>query len=665
VTFARTRFASARSAGSAGLRGGAPAGFWWAVLFLGAPWLRVLTPFGPVYPGQWVGVPLLAWALWRGALVRPDRRWERPPLLPLALFAAFALLLALLRGQGSVALGLALASAALAVWAYAAYRLGLGGAPMGSFIPASILFLGTSLIAGGLAWLAQSDWPALCVALDCDPAAPVPFAFQGGWISSAQYLLALIFLLPPVGGAFLESWREGPAGAQHWVLTAIVAGAGLGLLAGMRWWGFLVLALGLILLGQALVPDRHPADRLLVRGLIFFTVFASIALYGLVPGYGTALVFQPGTARALGVKHTLPNPAVLSSDHAVPVPVQLVNAGTVALSASRDRPLRLKAMALFTPRSGGESRMAEAGDALLVSDLAPGDAAEVTVAVEVPPWIQQGYLSWMAEDDAGRPIGLADTLDRGFRFVNADFTSLAEGGDNTLSALAARARAAAGMALPSATAERLSRGADNAGRRGLVEPALSDAFDTLFFSPLWGQAGSARLGGQVFDPARPFFLQVLHRYGLIGLGLVAWFFTGLFRRAARLGFGRRGGAPLMWRLVPVTVLLVAAVGLLSGEPARFHSWWGCVLLGGFVQGVHDRVFPPRAAGLPPRWLAGPLRVSGRVARAAARIVRGPPGMGYGLARGALALLRGESMRSRRRWPARRPAPRTPARGSRR
>ncbi|MFI5400678.1 MAG: hypothetical protein ACHQZQ_06480 [SAR324 cluster bacterium] len=629
----RTRFASARSAGSMGTRGGAPAAFWWAVLALSGPWLRVLTPWGPVYPGQWLCVPLAAWALWRGALVQPERRWERPPLAPLAAFATFVALLALLRGQGSAALATVLASAALAVWAYAAYRLGLQGASIATFVPAAVFFLGTSLIAGGLAWLAQADWPAACILGSCDPAAPIPFAFQGGWLSPAQYLLALIFLLPPVGGAFLESWREGASGAQHWVLTAIVAGAGLGLLAGMRWWGFVVLALGLILLVQVLLPDRHPADRLLVRGLIFFTAFAPIALYGLVPGYGTALLFQPGSARALGIKHTLPDPAELSSDHAVRVPVRLVNAGTVALGASRDRPLRLKAMVLFTPRSGGESRMAEAGAARLFRDLAPGDAAEVTVAVEVPPWIQQGYVSWLAEDGAGRPILLTDALDQGFRFVNGDFTSLDHGGDNTLAALAARARAAPGMAIPSAGT-----------RRGGVESALSDAFDTLFFSPLWGQAGGAQPAGQVFDPARPFFLQVLHRYGLIGVGLLVWFWSDLFRRATRLGFGRRGGAPLRWRLVPVTALLVPVVGLLSGEPSRFHSWWGCVLLGGFVQGVHERVFPPRAGGR----LAGPLRVSWRAARAIVRIVRGALGMEYGLAPGSA----GAAGRGERALPAR-------------
>lgn len=590
--WARTRIVPAPFAGSAALLGGTPAAFWWAVLCLGAPWLRVLTPWGPIYPGQWLLVPLAAWALWRAAPVRPERRWPRPPLAPLAGFAAFVAALALLRGQGSVALATALAGSALAVWAYAAYRLGLAGASLATFVPAAVLFLGTGLIAGGLAWLAQAYWPAACIAFDCDPAAPIPYPFQGGWISSAQYLLALIFLLPPVGGAFLESWRDGASGAPHWVLTGIVAGAGLGLLAGMRWWGFAVLALGLVLLVQVLLADRHPADRLLVRGLIFFSAFAPIALYGLVPGYGTALLFQPGSTRALEVKHKLPDPAVLSSDRAARVPVRLVNAGTVALGASRDRPLRIKAMVLYTPRSGGESRMAEAGAASLSGELAPGDTAEVTVAVQVPPWIQQGYLTWMAEDGAGRPIGLTDAPDQGFRFVNADYTSLGEGGDDTLSALAARARAARGMAIPSAAAD-----------RGGVEPALGGAFDTLFFSPLWGQAGSVRPAGQVFDPAQPFFLQVLHHYGLIGLGLLAWFWSGLFRRAVRLGFGRRGGAPLMWRLVPVTVLLLAVVGLLSGEPSRFHSWWGCVLLGGFVQGVHERVFPPRPAGR----LAGPWR----------------------------------------------------------
>jgi hypothetical protein len=188
-------------------------------------------------------------------------------------------------------------------------------------------------------------------------------------------------------------------------------------------------------------------------------------------------------------------------------------------------------------------------------------------------------------------------------------------------------------------------------RRSLVEPVLGDAFDSLFFSPLWGHAGTARLPGQVFNPARSFLLQVLHQYGLTGLGLLAWFFADALRRSAQLGFGRHGGAELTWRLVPVAWVLFAAMALLSGEPARFHSWWGCVLLGGFVQGVHERTFPGRAPRGPPRWLEGPLRGSGRAARlllrtargigrAGAWLLRAGLAVGFGLVRGVGALLRG-------------------------
>ncbi len=630
MALARTRSSAGRGGWSGGAgAGGAPVGFWWLLLALGSAWLRYPTAWGTLYPAHWLLAPLLAWALWRGPLAQPggaarpggaawlSRRIEPPPLQPLLAFAGWVLLLTLLRAHWGAALTLILAAAALAPWAWAANRMGLGGAPLGTFRPAAILFLATTLAVGLLAWWAQDQWPAACVLLNCDPATPIPYAFRGGWTSSAQYLLLLLFLLPPVGGAFLESWRGGSGGAGHWLLTLIVAGAGLGLLAGMRWWGFLILALGLFLLGQALAAERHPADRLLLRGLIFFSIFTPVALYGMVPGYGTALLFPAGSARAVGVRHSLPGPVVLSSEHEVPVTVQVVNTGSVALSASADDPIRLRGFVLFTPRSGGDSRMAAAGEARIVRDLAPGETVDATVPIRVPAWVSQGYLSWAAEDESGRPIRLAEALHQGFRFVNADYSSLSEGGDNTLSALAARARESAAPALSPASggAGPLAGTSPLAGtRRSLIEPVLSDAFDTIFFSPVWGQAGADRPFGQVFDPARPFLLQVLHRYGLIGLGLLAWFFADVLRRAIHLGFGRRSATGLAWRLVPVSVLLLAAVGLASGELGRFHSWWGCVLLGGFVQGVHERVFPSRGRGLldggPPRWLVRPLRAAG-------------------------------------------------------
>ncbi len=579
----------------------------------GTPWLRYATPWGPLYPGQWLLVPALAWALTRGPLARLGVRRERPPLLPLAGFAGFVLALSLLRGQWGAALTLVPAAAALAAWAWAAYRLGLAAAPLSRFRHAAILFLAASLGVGLLSWLAQSQWPAACVLLNCDPAATIPYAFRGGWYTSAQYLLVLIVLLPSVGGTLLESWRAGSRGLGHWLLTLLVAGAGLGLLAGMRWWGFLILALGLILLGQALAADTHPADRLLLRGLVFFTVFSPIALYGMMPGYGTASLFPPGSARALGVRHGLASPVVLSSESDVTETVQVVNTGSVALSASPERPIRLRALALFTPRSGGESRMAPAGEGLIARDLAPGEASDVTVTLRVPPWMNQGYLSWSTEDEAGRSIGLAEAMHQGFRFVNGDYSSLSEGGDDTLSALAARARVPA-LALPAGRP-----------RRSLVEPVLGDAFDTLFFSPLWGQAAATHTPGQVFDPARPFLLQVLHQYGLIGLSLLGWFLTDLMRRSVQLGFGRRTLAGLNWRLVPVSVPLLALLGLVSGEWGRFHSWWGCVLLGGYVQGVHERVFPRRRGGIVPggwggfsRRRAAALQALGWTARALER-----------------------------------------------
>jgi hypothetical protein len=650
VAFARTRSSGLQVSAGRRSRGGPPPAFWLLILVLGSAWIRILTPYGPVYPGQWLLIPIVAWALWRGPLASGSGTWERPPLLPLIAFALWVGVLAALRGQWPLLGALAVSSAGLAVWAYAAYRVGRGDAPMGAFVPAAILVLAATLAVGVLAWLAQMYWPAACVVFNCDPAAPLPFPFRGGWFSSAQYLLFLIFLVPPVGGSFLTSWREGGSGIQHWALTGIVGAAGLGLLAGMRWWGFILFAVGVLLLVQILASDRRPADRLLVRGLAFFMVFVPIAFYGLVPGYGTALLFQPGNARLIGVRHSLTSPVVLSSEHVVPVPIQVVNAGTVALRATPERPLHVKAMALFTPRSGGDSRLALSGEAPVEKDLGPGETLDVTVEVQLPAWINQGYLSWAAEDDGGRTIGVADGVHQGFRFINGDYSSLADGGDNTLSALAARARASAAPELAISSAA--------GSRRNLAEPVLGDAFDSLFFSPVWGQSAPQRFPGQVFDPGRPLLLLVLYQYGLVGLGLVLWFLANVFRQGVQLGFGRRAGAPLMWRLVPVSAVLLAVLGLISGEPGRFHSWWGCVLLAGFVQGVHERVFPSRGRAAPPRWLHGPLRV-------VAALLRTLGGLAFAVVQAARAIGRAGGRAGRGRLPARRAAPGRTYRGPRR
>jgi hypothetical protein len=599
---------------SVGSTRGAPTAFWLAVLALGSPWIRVFTPWGAIYPGQWLLVPILVWALWRGPLVNPGGMGQGgarnlPPLMPLVLLGAWIGGVGLLRGQWGVVMTILLSAAALAVWAWAAYRLGRDAAPMGSFAPASFGFLALSLLAGLASWAAQAYLPQACRIWSCEAAAPVPFAFQGGWISPGQYLVALIFLLPPVGGLVVEGWRQGPARQSqeiwaHAALALVLAAAGLGALAGMRWWGFGVLGFGWLLVGQALAAEPHPADRLLMRGLAFFLVLAALALYGMVPGYRATLVNQPGGARVLGVRHTLGSPVVLSSEHAMDVPVTLVNAGSIEVDASPTQPVRLQAKILFTPRSGGESHLAPAGSGHLLRNLAPGDTQTLTVSIQVPAWIAQGYLSWAVEDDSGRSIPLAQDVQEGFRFVNGEYSSLAESGDNTLTALAARARAVAALVPPAANPQGLSSGA----RRNLIEPILSDAFDTLFFSPIWGQSGPPRPPGQVFEPSRSLVLQVLHRYGLVGLGLLAWFFLDLMRRSVRLGFGRSFSAGLAWRFVPVSVLLLACMAIFSGEPARFHSVWGCVLLGGFVQGVYERRYPPRGSSRAPSFAPGRMLV---------------------------------------------------------
>jgi hypothetical protein len=556
---------------------------WALLLALAAPWVRIPAGAALLYPGHLVLSVWLGWGLLR--LGWPSLR-ANAPLKPALALALFMLVCSLLRAQWAAA-GLVLAGgAAVYVWGWAAFEVGRNPPPR-HFATGAMLFLVPALAVEPVFWALQTYWPGACGWLNCAAAPGAPYPFRGGWVSQGQYLVMLILLLPYGGELLLLAFRGRGGAARRAFIVALTAAAGLGLLAGARWWVFAEVALGLLLLAWVLRADHHPADRLLLRGLAFCAVFGAVVLYGILPGYLGLLVTSGADARALGVVIARAG-AGLSSERVTPLPVRVVNTGWTPLRASERAPIRVEALLVFTPRTG-ETRTHIAGEGWLRQVLEPGEGADLTVPVRLPPWVNSGYLTWLVQDFGGASIPLAAGMERGFRFSNAGFYGLDFAAENHLTALAARARALAHRE-PAAAASM---------RSPAIESLLGDAIDTLFFAPLWGHGPVLRPHPFPFDPARSLFLQLLHEYGLIGLGLGLWFYADLFRRSYQIAFTRhRGAVHLGWRLVPVAALLLAALGLFSGEAGRYHSLWGGFLLSGFVEGTYARLYPAAAARLP-------------------------------------------------------------------
>ncbi len=584
---------------------------WLAVLAAASPWVRVA--LGPVtlHPLHVLLTLLLGWALLR---VDRQRLADDVPLLPGAALVAWLALVTLFRWQWWALGGTLLGGGSLWLWGWAASAVGRQSPVPRHFAEAALLFLVATLLAGVAAWAAQWWLPDACLALNCDPHAGLPYPFRGGWHSNAQYAGVLALLLPLAAQPLVRSLRDPRAGRARLAMIALTVLAGLALLAGARAWLLPIVALGMALFAWTLAGDRHPMDRLLLRAMVFFTLFGAVALYGLAPGYLGPLVSGRSDPRAAGVVAPA-GAVVLSSDRATRVPIRLVNTGWADLRAGDERPLVVGALLLFTP-STGLTRAYPAGGLRIYQTLAPGEALDVTIPVRLPHWVNTGYLMWRLQDAAGTPIPVTEG-NRGFRFANASYYSLDQAGDNQLTALGSRARAFVTRAQPPPQDIGLSLASDS---------LLGNAFDTLFFSPLWGHRGEQMPGGGPLDTVRSVWLQLLHGYGLVGLALGLWFAFRLLRQSWQVALAReRSGARLAWRLVPVSVLLLSAMALVSGEPARYHSLWGCFILAGFVEGAHARHYPTARRwrwGL--RMHPGRLDIRGILGRLPRPPWRGPP-----------------------------------------
>jgi hypothetical protein len=613
---------------------------WLAVLAAASPWLRIVWPPLTLYPLHILLTGLLGWALigtQRHSLV------DEVPLFPAVLLAGWIALGTLFRGQWAALGGTVIGGAALWVWGWAASGIGRQVPGPRHFAEAALVFLVTTLGLGAALWAVQWWVPDLCSFVNCDPQAGIPYPFRGGWHTHLQYVVILILLLPFCADPLMRTLRDSRAGRARVAMLALTICAGLALLAGARWWLLLIVALGEALFARVLSSDRHPLDRLFVRGMVFFTLFGAIALYGLAPGYLGPLLTGRSDSRSGGVQMPPGSSAlVLASDRMTPVPIRLINTGWSDLRAADERPLRMSAMLLFTPRTG-QTRAYPGGEVLLYETIVPGDSLDVTVPVSLPHWVNTGFVMWQLHDAAGTPIPI-NAGSRGFRFANASYYALEQPGDNQLTAVASRARAFATRAQPPPQ-DPVDLSGDN---------LPGNAFDTLFFSPLWGHRPERDTGVGPFNTHQSLWLQVLYSYGLVGLGLAAWFGLRVLRQSWQLAQSReRSGARLAWRLVPVAAVLIAALAMLSGEPARYHSLWGSILLAGYVEGAHARQYPtaPRLRFRAPtpdmirRWWRQAMWMAGQVA---ARLGRGE--WGRTLQDLPLPQVRWPRLRLPRQWP---------------
>jgi hypothetical protein len=554
--------------------------FWFGVLALSLPWLRIAVGPVAVYPGQLAFSLLLAFSLWRkgGLGLRPPG-----PLLALGVYVAG---LAAWRGQWAVALVTLGVLALHSLWGTAAYCLAYADRSDTTLSDALVLLLGGMLGTGLVAWGAQAAAPALCRALPCAEDGPWPYAFQGGAASPAQFLLFLVCLLPPLGDLLLRVTRSGRIDRGGRLLLAMAGAAAVAVLAGATLWRLLVLALGLVLLHQALAPaGRQPVWRL-VRGPAAFLAFSAVMLYGLVPGYLSGLSSERGGGPLVRIALEEAAPRRLSSEQGTALALRVVNLGWNALGPDDGRPVRVGVRVLITPDSG-KARIYTGEAVPLPGTLAPGEARTLRLVVRLPPWLREGYLTWRAEDGRGRPIALARSSDPGFRFTNLGYRRLEQDSDNRLSAL-------------------LRRALDYQAQTKPVEPPqpdpngtfmmMGDVVDTLFFSPLWGEPGPRPEHPYPFGLARPAFIQLLHEYGLIGLALAALFLWRLRVRALDVARAdARSGGGLGWRLVPLSLALLFVMGWFSPVLGTYHGLWALFLLAGWVEGRHARLFPRRIA----------------------------------------------------------------------
>ena len=573
--------------------------FWLGIFALGMPWLRIDLGGWVLYPGHLAGGILAAGVLltetgWRRALAA---------LLPLLVLGVYMAGLAALREQWETALLIAGSTGIQFLWGAGAFKLGCRERTPAAVGESLHLLLGAVLLAGLLAWGVQAFWPAGCAALNCRAQASIPPPFTGGWASSGQFLVFLIVVSPVVGDSVIQVLGRpgrrnfGGKDAGGELLPVWMAGAaGLGLVAGGGLWSLLLVVLGLAGIARggpfgrvSGISGRQDA-RHFIRGLIFFMAFAMLFVYGLAPGYLSRLVSGVSTPAPMRITVEGHASKILSSTGDARYTLRLANTGWGDLGGGGGQALRLGARLTVTPELG-LSRTLDLKAVEIPGPIEPGETILMEIPLRLPHWVKEGYLTWWLKDstdnNGGKPIGLAEGSDPGFRFLNGDYRRLTRETENRLSSLADRARAYRDQTRPTGSTR---PNPDNAVM------ILGDLLDTLFFSPLWGERGGQEQGSPPFATSRPAVLVLFHRYGLLGMLLAGWALWRLAKRALAVAQRLENAGGAGWRLAPLSIVLLGVAGLFLPDLGSYHAHWAFFLLAGWMEGRHARLFPANIPG---------------------------------------------------------------------
>ena len=561
----------------------APAYFWAGALTLGMPWVLLKVEWGTVYPlALGAGGVLTLLVMGKGGVWRVI-----PALLPGLLLGVFISGLAAWRGQwvmGAAVMGLTWLHF---IWGAAAYRFARGGFNANPLGKGCAIVLGISLGIGGLGWLMRSYWMPACGIFNCGPEGPWPYPFTAGFDSPFQYLLFLVFLMPPIAVALVAVLEEYRQGWSKWVLILVVILAGLGVIAGSGPLELAVVFLGLVLLGGFLKSSSVPGAGLLVNGSVFGFLLALVFVYGLAPEYTDRVLLKDPARAPLRVTLSEPVPERLYSRKSITVEFNFLNTGWRKIGTQGKIPFQIAVRVLVAPQQG-PLRYHDLARVPLSMTLAPGESATASLSLRLPAWFHEGFLFWRLENLAGEPYTLPRDANPGQRVINEDYQGLENDSENRLSILTQRSRTFQAETTPIKTQTR-----DSLKFTTVVGAVL----DTLFFSPLWGMDAPLESAMSPFSPTHPFWPDLFRRYGFLGFLLAAWFGWRLYGRAAFIAERSTGLTRLGWRLFAISGVLTAVIGIFSPVLGTYHAHWAFFLLAGFVEGAYARVHPSSGKGL--------------------------------------------------------------------
>ena len=556
------------------------------VLFLGLPWLRYQTGQWVLYPLHFVvGVMLLlrTMFLWKQNVAGVGRSTLWWAMGPLGLPLCFMLLMLLLREHFAAA-GVLLATILSCLgWGAAAFYWGVGsrdGLPLRWLAFWMLLLV---LLLGIVQWLGGQLWAGSCHLLPCmEEGAKVPYAFRGGFVQSDQYLLLLIFLLPPLGRWLFGYFRQSLVSGFFLLALTLVLVAGGAVLLGVSLAVFPLLLLLLWFSSRALNTTGNVRDGFLLKGVALLVLTGGVWVYGLLPGYLNYLpLVQTVVDSGREVKlETIEAQQVLIANRGRPLKVQLqlTNSGRLHLGNAVEPPPRIFGQVLVeAPLAAGQKpQLVTLEPSSLETPLAAGETRKVQVQLRLPAWAQRGYVEFLMESGDGGKVQLTEDSSASLGFVFP--LGVEQAGDqlrreNDLSAIAARARQPFRQGEPW-----MMNPQTDVSWKTLVGNTL----DTLFFAPIVGDGGLKSI--QPLNGRGPFLFNMFWRYGLVGLLLMLW--TPLLLLSYVLPAVRGGSdeGALSALLVGVSLVMLTVAGLFSAAVGSYHMLWAASLQLGYMQG---------------------------------------------------------------------------------